>query len=534
MAKKTAIDLNASGNEAKTIGDVIDAINAAEVGVEAKINDTGDGILITDTANGDETLTITDVNGTLAEDLNLTRSSKTVEIDGVDTQVIDGSNRYSIDLTELDSESSSVSLASLNDGNGITLSDIRLTDSKGKILSLDLNGEFAETKTVGELIETINAEADRTGVGIKASINSAGTGIKLTDNAGGDGNLVVEDINGTAAADLKILSKDSTTNTINGFGLFESQSASQGALNNVAAKINSLESGVTASVLNDGVGFRLQLVVDDTGAGNEILLEAGGSGFEFRETSAARDALLVVGAGATAGSGVLVSSSTNDFKQVINGVDLTANSTSDTAIDVSVTKNGQELVDQVQSFVDSYNTLRNDLDNLTDFNADDLSTGLLFGTSEALRVDTQLSRLITDRYSGLGTFQSLQEIGISVDENGKLELNAKKLEDAFDKDSQSLQSLFTAKDKGIVAKFEAAIESLTGSENGLLTRRDNSLASTIEANESRIERFNESLDRQRERLLLQFYQLELVIAGLQNSQQAVNSFQSVPPFSIRG
>ena len=530
--KKTAIDLNASGNEAKTIGDVIDAINAAEVGVEAKINDTGDGILITDTANGDETLTITDVNGTLAEDLNLTRSSETVEIDGVDTQVIDGTNRYNIDLTDLESETSSVSLASLNDGNGITLSDIRLTDSKGKILSLDLNGEFAETKTVGELIETINAEADRSGVGIKASINSAGTGIKLTDNAGGDGNLVVEDINGTAAADLKILSKDSTTNTINGFGLFESQSASQGALNNVAAKINGLESGVTASVLNDGVGFRLQLVVDDTGAGNEILLDAGGSGFDFRETSAARDALLVVGAGDTAGSGVLVSSSTNDFKQVINGVDLTANSTSDTAIDVSVTKNGQELIDQVQSFVDSYNTLRDDLDKLTDFNEDDLSTGLLFGTNEALRVDTQLSQLITDRYSGLGTFQSLQEIGISVDENGKLDLNAKKLEDAFDKDSQSLQSLFTAKDKGIVAKFEAAIENLTGSENGLLTRRDNSLSSTIEANEARIERFNESLDRKRERLLLQFYQLEQVIAGLQTTQQAVNSFQGIPPISV--
>ena len=532
--KKTAIDLNASGNEAKTIGDVIDAINAADVSVEARINDSGDGIFITDTANGDETLTITDVNGTLAADLNLTRSAETVDLNGTDTQTIDGSSSYSIDLTDLDTTNASVSLASLNDGNGITLSDIRLTDSKGKILSLDLNGEFSDIKTVDDLIETINAEADRTGVGIKASINSAATGIKLTDTANGDGNLVVEDINGTTAADLKILSKDSTTNTINGFGLFESQSASQGALENIASKINGLESGVTASVLNDGVGFRLQLVVDDTGAANEILLDAGSSGFDFRETSSARDGLLVVGAGATAGSGVLVSSSTNDFKQVINGVDLTANSVSDTAIDVSVTKNGDELVGFVQSFVDSYNTLRDDLDKLTDFDADDLSTGLLFGTNEALRVDTQLSQLITDRYSGLGTFQSLQEIGISVDENGKLDLDSKKLTDAFDKDSQSLQSLFTAKDRGIVAKFEAAIENLTGSENGLLTRRDESLKTTIEANEARIERFNESLERKRERLLLQFFQLEQVISGLQTTQAAVNSFQSVAPLSIRG
>ncbi|NOZ38710.1 MAG: flagellar filament capping protein FliD [Planctomycetes bacterium] len=530
--KQTAIDLNASGNEANTIGDVIDAINAATIGVQARINDSGDGILITDTALGEEKIVIEDVSGTLAADLNLTRSSETIDINGTDTQVIDGRSSYSIDLTDLSTTNSSISLESINDGSGVTLSDIRFTDSQGKVLSLDLNGEFSTIKTVDELIDTINTEADRTGVGLTASINSAGTGIKLTDTANGDGNLLVEDINGTAAADFKILSTASTTNTINGFGLFEAQTASQGALTNLAAKINNLESGVTASVLNDGVGFRLQLVVDKTGAENEILLDAGSSGFAFRETSSARDALLVVGAGNTAGSGVLVSSSTNDFEQVINGVDLTAASTSDAAVDVSVTKNGQELVDLVQSFVDSYNTLRDDLSNLTDFDSESLSTGLLFGTNEALRVDTELSRLITDRYSGLGSFQSLQEIGISVDGKGKLELDSGKLQDAFDKDSQSLQTLFTAKDKGIVAKFEAAIESLTGAENGLLTRRDNSLKTTIEANEARIERFNESLERQRERLLLQFFQLEQVIAGLQTTQQAVNSFQSVPPLNI--
>ena len=530
--KKTSIDLNASGNEAQTIGDVIDAINAkfdaGDIGVKASINEAGDGIVITDTALGSETIVIEDVNGTLAKDLNLTRTSETVDIDGTDTQVIDGTSRFNIDLTDLESTSSSISLASLNDGAGISTGDIRITDSDGGITSLDLNGTDADIKTIGQLIDAINSR----GAKVTASINSAGTGIELTDTAGGDGNLVVVDINGSAASDLKILSTETTTDTISGFGLFESQSASQGALRNVAEKINNLEAGVTASVLNDGVGFRLQLVVDDTGAENEILLDTGGSGFEFRETSSARDALLVVGAGDTASSGVLVSSSTNDFSEVINGVDLKAVATSDTAIDVNVTKSSDDLVDSVKSFVESYNTLRGDLDNLTDFDADSQSTGLLFGTNEALRVDTELSRLITNRYSGLGSFQSLQEIGISVDENGKLELNAKKLEDAFDKDSQSLQTLFTASDRGIVAKFEAAIEGLTGSENGLLTRRNDSLRVTIESNEARIERFNESLDRQRERLLLQFFQLEQTIAGLQTSQSAVNSFQAIPPLSI--
>ena len=47
------VDLNTTGNEATTVGDVIDRINALTgVGVEARINDRGDGIEIIDTAGG--------------------------------------------------------------------------------------------------------------------------------------------------------------------------------------------------------------------------------------------------------------------------------------------------------------------------------------------------------------------------------------------------------------------------------------------------------------------------------------------------
>lgn len=525
-----SIDLNTSGKEAETIGDVIDAINAKDIGVEARINDKGDGILLTDNSigNGDETFRIEDVNGTLAADLNLTAASKTIEIDGEESLVIDGSSSFTVDLSEAASTSSTIAFSSLNDGSGINRGDILITDSKGAVTALDLNGGDSDITTIGGLIDAINSRnAD-----VTASINESGTGIQLTDNAGGDGTLVVEDVNGSAASDLNILSRDSTTTSINGSGLFTSQSESEGALANVATQINNLEAGVTATVLNDGQGFRLQLVVNKTGAANEILLDSGNSGFEFRETSSARDALLVVGAGATAGSGVLVSSSTNEFDDVIDGVDLTAISTSETAIDVSVTESDQEIVDLVQGFVDSYNSLRDDLDELTAFDADTLSTGLLFGTSQALRVDTDLSRLITDRYNGLGEFSSLQEIGISVDENGKLELDTAKLKDAFAEDATSLQTLFIAEDNGIVAKFNSAIDRLTDPDSGLLTNRGDSLQATIEQNEARIEQFNESLERQRERLLLEFFQLEQLISELQTSQQAVGSFQSVEPLAI--
>ncbi len=524
-----AIDLNATGNEAKTIGDVLDAINAATLGVTASINSTGDGILLTDTALGTQTLGVKDVNGTLAADLNLTRASATVDINGTDTQVIDGTNSYSVDLSDIDGSATSISLSSLNDGAGITFSDIRITDADGEQLLFDLNGAHAGITTVGQLIDALNADATTQNVGITASLNTTGTGILITNTAAGTEDIKIEDINGTAAADLKLLSTDSTTDTVNGLGLFSAQSASQGALDTVAQRINDLESGVTASVLNDGIGFRLQLVVDQTGAANQILLDAENSGFTFDEISSARDALLVVGGQGTAGSGILVSSTSNDFSNVINDVDLSIASSSDTAVDVTVTKSDESLVSLVENFVKSYNAIRSDLDNLTDFNSEDFTTGLLFGTNEALRVDTQISRIATDRFFGVGSFQSLEEIGLSVNDKGKLELDKTKLQEAFADDAQSLQTFFTDDTNGIVAKFDAAIESLAGADNGLLTNRNDSLQATIDLNLDRIERFNESLDRQRETLLLQFFQLEQVIAGLQSSQTALGALRPIAP-----
>ena len=526
-----SIDLNTTGSEAKTIGDVINAINDTSVGVTASINDTGDGILLTDTALGAQTLGVKDINGTLAADLNLTRASQTIDISGQDTQVIDGTNSYSVDLSDLDGSSTAITLASLNGGFGIDASDILLTDSAGNTISLDLNGADAGITTVGQLIDTINDRAS----GITASVNDSGTGILLTDTANGNGTLTVEDVNGTAAADLKILSTDTTTTEINGAGLFSVQSASQGALNTLADRINDLDSGVTASTFFDGIGYRLSLAVDKTGNANEISLEASDTGFTFEETSKARDALLVLGEEQTIGSGVLISSPDNDFGEVVEGVDIAVVAASDTAVDVTVASTDEDIVSAVEDFVDSYNAIRSELDDLTDFNEDDFTTGLLFGTNEALRVDTELSRLITDRYQGVGNFESLEDIGLSIDDKGKLQLNKSELQEAFSDNPNGLKSLFTDASNGVVAKFNDAIDRLAGAENGLLTNRNDSLQATIDINQTRIEQFNESLERQRETLLLQFYQLEEVIAGLQQSQTALDALQPVAPLvSVNG
>ncbi len=64
--------VNLSTSNPKNVGDVIKAINSTDIGVQARLNDDGDGILLVDTSIGSGTLTIADAtNGNTALDLGI-------------------------------------------------------------------------------------------------------------------------------------------------------------------------------------------------------------------------------------------------------------------------------------------------------------------------------------------------------------------------------------------------------------------------------------------------------------------------------
>jgi flagellar hook-associated protein 2 len=524
-------DLNTPGSEARTVGDVINAINALGNGVQARINDTGDGILVIDTAGGDGVLGVADINGDTAKALNLTRASATVEIDGDDKQVIDGTRSYAIDLDHLESSKSAIPLASLNGGAGVPRGTFIITDSNGgNSIAIDLEGADAGITTVGQLIDAINARAEEFDVGVTARINDSASGILLEDTAGGAGKLAVRDVKSTAAASLKIAGQavvSGDSQVIDGIGTFPPASTATG-LEALAARINELDAGVTATVVFDGVGHRLSLASDDPGAVNQLLVDGGESGITFEEVSKAQDALLLYGSSSSSG-GVLLASPDGTFRGAVGGVDLAVHAASETPVTVTVNKTDATLVAAFEELVESYNALRDDLGKMTAFDPDAQTTGLLFATSEALQVDSRLSRALTNRYFGLGGFDSLVDIGLAVSASGKLELDTAKLQEAFDADPEGLQRFLTDGKSGVAVKLGDIIDQLAGANGSVLDARTDALQETIESNDGRLAKFDEQLGRQEERLLLQFFQLESIIAKMQTSLSAVQGLQALPP-----
>ena len=117
-----------SSNNA-TIGDVIKQINAAATGVTASINNSGNGLLLTDTAGGGAKLKVTEVDATTAADLNILGTATTTTIDGglEKTITTDANDTLATLQTKINNLGAGVTASIINDGTAATPFRLSLT-----------------------------------------------------------------------------------------------------------------------------------------------------------------------------------------------------------------------------------------------------------------------------------------------------------------------------------------------------------------------------------------------------------------------
>ncbi|MEO8270195.1 MAG: flagellar cap protein FliD N-terminal domain-containing protein, partial [Aureliella sp.] len=255
------VDLSA----AKTLDEVIQTINAAPVGVNAQLNRTKTGIeLIDNTGSTAHQLVI--ANG------DATNSASKLKIEGsVDTSSIDSGSLARQFVAR------NTSLKSWNQGTGLTLGSIKLTDSAGKSSTINLSS--IQPKSVGDVIDAIN----KIGLGIEARINEAGDGLLLVDTAGGTGTFTVSDVgSGQAAQQLGISGSGASLTIgnapatgIDGSRTIRITTTNDTTVSELAEQVNALSGGpVNASLLtvSGGAGVRLQLNSSHSGQQGRVAL----------------------------------------------------------------------------------------------------------------------------------------------------------------------------------------------------------------------------------------------------------------------
>jgi len=495
------LDLSA----AETLGQVINLINdasgAESLGIEAGYDASGTRLVLS-SRDGSSSFTVSDVGGgTTAQSLGIAGSG--VRIRGENLQ-----RQYVSDAATLDS---------LNNGRGVQLGQIQITNSNGLSRTVDLNR--TSVTTVHDVIARIN-DALGADFGVTARINDTGDGLALVDTNAGEFALRVDEVGANTARDLNILG-ESSGGTINGSFELNLDISGGETLQDLVRRINDSGGAVRASLINDGSGvspYRLQLSAADTGLAGEFLADGAALGLDLTLLSRAQDAKVVIGSDAS--TGVTVTSSTNTISDVVPGLSIDLGEVTSGPVTVTVDRNTDAIVEQLSGFVDDYNAAVSAIGDLTKFDSATETRGLLMGDGTLRLIERRLSRLVSGSVAGAtGTLQRLSQVGISLSD-GSVSFDEQKFRDALQNDFAGVTSFFSDSEVGAAEQMKQALKQITDSD-GLISRRGDALEKQSQALSDRVDQLNARLDRSRERLTRQFQAMERALAGLQSQQAAI-------------
>ncbi len=508
----TNTNVNLTGSV--SLRDIIDKINGSNAGVTASLNKSRTGI------------SLQDVTGSTAN--NLTVANNDTNNSATKLNLVVDAARNTVDSNSLGAQyiSEATDLKSLNQGRGIRLGSFTITNSAGAQKTVNLS--TSNPKNVGEVIKAINS----TDIGVQARLNDDGDGIVLVDTSIGSGTLTIADAtNGNTALDLGIrgtgkLFSGPRRQEINGSQTFRLTLTGTETLSEVAEKLNSSNGPLNASLLTSGPStVRLLLTSRSSGEIGRVVAEGDAVGLNINSSGIARDAIISVGSVSDNG-GTLVRSSTNAFTQAITGLTLTAKGVSTDTVDVTVSSSASNIEKNLQLFVDQYNKVRDKIDKETSFNADTKSTGQLFGATEILRVEQSLARFVQQRTFASGKVQSLEQLGVSLDDKGKLKLDKVKLDKITTTNLSDVQDFLTKDKTGFGARAQIVLDALVGEKNSVLVSRSQALQRTIDSSSKRADSLTARLDKERERLSNQFYTLESNLAKIRNNGSALNQLNA--------
>lgn len=284
------------------------------------------------------------------------------------------------------------------------------------------------------------------------------------------------------------------------------------SLSDLTKAINGNEDnpGVTASLIRTDGSVTLMLSSDESGAKNTIDV-SGTGGFNMADAqviSPASDSEIKMG-------DMTFTNSSNTLDKLIDGVtiELTSLTEAGKPLTVSVNTDNSGTKEQLQAFVDAYNTLQDTLTSLTKSGSgDDETRGAFAGDATMSSLDRELNDVMRQVFGG----KRMSDFGITADRDGKLEINSKKLDAAIKADPQTLNDLFNGKE-GMLSKMDKSLDRYLNSTNGLLKGRQDVLDRQQSDIDTKTDAMNARYESSYNRYLKQFTQLQKAMSQMNNT-----------------
>jgi flagellar hook-associated protein 2 len=485
----------------------------------------------------------------------------------------------------------SVKVEALASAHKVMSSGISSTEAVGEgkltIASGDdsFDVDVSATATLSEIRDAINDNAENSSVSATIITDRDGQHLVLSSKKTGEENAIkvttsdTSDGNNTDSTGLSRLAY-SSTNTLTSAGIAPANPVGAGVLtlssvngtfdvtveaadtlSTIMDKINksSGNDSVHASIVNDGSGDQLVLNSTKTGVANAITVSVADDDLNDTDTSGlsqlaignltstanvsnmaqtgeAKDAKIVIDGTITA------TSSTNEFKDVIDGIDITAKKiqgVDDDISKISIAEDNKNVAAGITTFIESFNALV-DLNaqlGKSGQNADGEleNAGVLAGDSMLRGVMSKIRGQFNKEFdSGNGSTLTLSQLGVRTERDGKLSFDQDVLDDLLEKSPDAVQTFFLGSegDNGFVEDMNTFVGFYTDS-GGLISQRIEGKNNQIDKLSSDLVSFNEKMVSLESRLLAQYNAMDLIVSQLNSTSSYLTSQLDNMPGVVR-
>ena len=249
--------------------------------------------------------------------------------------------------------------------------------------------------------------------------------------------------------------------------------AAGSSLTNMVTAINAANTGVSATIINDGEDDHLVLTANSTGEANTIKITGTGTGYDvfdfngtdtnnaWTQSTQAKDATLKI-------NDIDIISASNTLTTAISGV--TVNLTKAGSTTLTLTRDTSSLTAGINAFVNAYNDFNSTSNSLGSYNTTTKTAATLNGDSTLRSAQNSVRSLISNVPAGITSadFQHLSDIGVSLQKDGSLSVDSSKLATAIGKNINGVANLVSA----YGSAFKTATEGLIGTTGSITTRTE--------------------------------------------------------------
>lgn len=288
--------------------------------------------------------------------------------------------------------------------------------------------------------------------------------------------------------------------------------ASNNTLSGIRDAINRANVGIRASLVKTQDGYRLLLTSEKTGIENAIRVSVALSGGEaelsgWTEVQAAQNARVLFGET----NPVVYEGPSNIVADFIPGVTLNLKGIGSAT--VAISRNLDAVKESILSFTDALKDFLQFVKDNTFYSVETKVAGALLGETSLFRVTAELTRRFTTRVISSG-FQSVMDLGITIDRYGNLIVDEEKLTRALETNLEAVQELFSGSE-GVARSLNEYLKFVTDPYEGILSSTQRLYNRVIKDLDERITIMEERLEAQKERWLKQFTALESYLGTMQ-------------------